>query len=51
MCKAADNDLDYLIGRYGDAQKALMIAILKIDDKQKAAVEKFIDELISLRNL
>lgn len=46
-------DIDILMGRYGDTlsstQRALMIATLKMDAKQKEAIERFLDELESLR--
>jgi transcriptional regulator with XRE-family HTH domain len=54
MFKAEENNLDYLMGKYGDRltepQRALIAAILKMDDKQRAAVDNFIDDLIAFRN-
>lgn len=48
------NELEYLIGRYGntlsDLQKQLMVAIIKMTPAQCDAAESFFDYLISLRN-
>jgi hypothetical protein len=47
------DDLDYLVGKYGGeltaAQRALMIAILKMSPAERTAVDHFIDEVIALR--
>jgi len=51
MFKPDSDDLDYLVGMHGDdltdAQRALMITILKMDDKQRDAVDKFLADLVS----
>ena len=54
MFAEQNNDLDYMIAKYGNnlsaAQKDIIIAMLKMDDAQRNALEAFIDNLLSLRN-
>lgn len=54
MFQPQNDDLDYLIGRYGDklthTQKDIVIALLTMDDDERAIVDKFMDKLFSMRN-
>lgn len=54
MFEPESRDLDDLVAKYGrtltQTQKAIIMALLKMNDAQRAAVESFIDELIDLRN-
>lgn len=54
MFQVESDDLDYLVAKYGsrltDAQRKLIIAILKMDDRERAAVDNFIDSLLGIKD-
>ena len=49
-----NDDLDYMMAKYGydlsDTQKAIVLAMLKMNDAQRAALDVFIDNLLLFRN-